>query len=157
MNQQLIDGYSLLIRSVSEISEVLSIGKSGGNELPVHGESDIDIYVFCSVIPAIKARQSAVQKVGGAVSYANYSENGGRFWGTVDFITLEETEICLMYFTTSFMDDDIESVLNGTRLDKEAGMFYPAGRCATMLTMHVLYDKTGYIAHMKARLSAGTV
>jgi len=43
-------------------------------------------------------------------------------------------------------------VLNGTRLDKE-DYFYPTGRCATMLSMFELHDKSGYIAEMKKRLS----
>ncbi len=58
-----------------------------------------------------------------------------------------------MYFTTSEVDNDIESVLNGSRLDKEDGYFYPTGRCATFLTIYILYDKNGYISTMKEKLS----
>jgi hypothetical protein len=58
-----------------------------------------------------------------------------------------------MYFTTAEMDKEIESVLSGKRLDKEENYFYPTGRCATMLSMHELNDKSGYIAKMKERLS----
>ena len=148
------DSYALLIRFISEIDDVLSIGKSGGSELPENGESDIDIYIFCNRIPEISKRREAVEKLDDKISIkAAYSDSAGKFWGTIDFINMEKTEICLMYFTDSYMDNEIEFVLNGTRLDKEAGIFYPTGRCATMLSIHALYDKSCYIAKMKERLA----
>ena len=58
-----------------------------------------------------------------------------------------------MYFNISDMNNEIESVLNGSRLDRESEYFYPTGRCATFLSMCILYDKTGYIADMKEKLS----
>ena len=153
MSNILSESFPLLMRSVSEITEVSSIGKSGGSELPVNDESDIDVFVFCNKIPEIKTRQAAITKLGNTISKVEYSDFTGRFWGTIDFIYIGNTNICLMYFTESYMNDEIESVLNGTRLDKESGIFYPTGRCATMLSMYVIFDKSGYIAGMKERLS----
>ena len=150
--------YPLIINSVSEINEVAAIGKSGGSKLPEHGESDIDIYIFCSRIPEIKSRKEAIDGLGDIITSANYSEHGGRFWGTIDFLIADDTSICLMYFTTTEMDKEIELLLNGTRLDREADYFYPTGRCATFLSMHVLYDtcdknENGYIANIKEKLN----
>ena len=59
-----------------------------------------------------------------------------------------------MYFTVSDMNSEIKSVLNGSRLDRENEYFYPTGRCATFLSMHIFYDKGGFIADMKEKLSA---
>lgn len=42
----LLESYNELINIVSEMNEVLSIGKSGGEKLPEPNESDIDIFVF---------------------------------------------------------------------------------------------------------------
>ena len=177
MGHFLNEYFPLLIKSVSKIKEVIAIGKSGGDTLPENGESDIDVYVFCDGIPDIGARKKAVDALrgagagvgsagagaggaggagsasGGVVVSASYSEHDGRFWGTVDFITIDKTDICLMYFTQTFMDNEIASVLNGARMDKEEGFFYPTGRCATMLSMYPLYDKSGYIAEKRALLS----
>ena len=141
------------MQAISTIDNVSSIGKSGGEALPEHVESDIDIYVFCDEIPDIGTRKTAVHSLGDAIETAEYNENAGCFWGTIDFVTIADTEICLMYFTVAYMTHEIDSVLNGSRLEKEAGFFYPTGRCATMLSMHVFYEKTGYIAAMKERLS----
>ena len=133
MGKLLDEYYNLLIKSVLEIKEVVAIGKSGGKTLPVNGESDIDVYIFCNRIPKLSERQAAIQNLGNAVDSVKYSENSSRFWGTMDFLYLDNTEICLMYFTTTYMNEEIESVLDGRRLYKEDGIFYPTGRCATML------------------------
>jgi len=153
MGKLLQDCYALIINTVAEINEVVAIGKSGGSKLPENGESDIDIYVFCKSIPEIQSRKEAIDRLGNVISNTNYSEHDSSFWGTIDFLTLNDTDICLMYFTTINMDEEIESVLNGTRLDREADYFYPTGRCATFLSMHILYDKNGYIANIKEKLS----
>jgi len=147
-----IDNYNLIIGAIQKIAEVLSIGKSGGKKLPVKNESDIDIFVFCNQIPTAKTRQAAVERLDIDISKMTISETGGKFWGICDFINIEDIEICLMYFTISEMDAEIETVLNGSRLNRENEYFYPTGRCATFLSMFILYDKTGYIAGMQKRL-----
>ncbi|MCL2322701.1 MAG: hypothetical protein FWC47_11445 [Oscillospiraceae bacterium] len=64
----LYDNYSMLIKSICEINEVLSIGKCGGEELPEKNESDIDVFVLCSKIPDARTRKIAINKSGIAVS-----------------------------------------------------------------------------------------
>jgi hypothetical protein len=81
-----------------------------------------------------------------------FSEHGGR-WGVIDIVTSEGVEICLMYFTEREMTDEIGEALRGRHIDKEADGFYPVGRCATLLSMHAIYDANGYIAKMKDRLA----
>ena len=149
----LLENYNLLVKTVSEIDGVLSIGKSGGENIPAQNESDIDIFILCSHVPDYKTRCAVVEKLKPAVSYMKISETSGRFWGFCDFATVDNTDICLMYFNTSDMDNEIESVLNGSRPDRENEYFYPTGRCASFLSMHILYDKTGYISNMKEKLS----
>jgi len=149
----LYDSYSSLIEAIKGVNGVLSIGKSGGESIPLQNESDIDIFVFCSQIPSVDTREVALKKLNSAISEMKINETGGRFWGVCDFVTISNTEICLMYFTVSDMNSEIESVLNGLRLDKEDGYFYPTGRCTTFLSMHILYDKNSYITNMKEKLS----
>ena len=137
----LYEYFDSLINSVSRIDEVLSIGKSGGGKLPIQSESDIDIFVFCSQIPNARTRQAALVESGSGTSEMKISETSGRFWGVCDYITINTAEICLMYFTVSDMNSEIESVLSGTRLEREGEYFCPTGRAATFLSMHSFYDK----------------
>lgn len=153
MNKLLYEGFLSLINAVSRINEVVSIGKSGGKELPDTNESDIDIFVFCNSIPSKETRQVAISTLGSIISESKISDYEGRFWGTCDFVTMNGVEICLMYFTTNKINAEIESILHGERIDKEDNYFYPTGRCATMLSMYILYDKTGYINSIKEKLS----
>ena len=163
-----IEIYHKLLEAIQSIDSVLSIGKSGGAELPENNESDIDLFVFCSRVPDLETRRASVEKMGPAVTKTTLSEASGRFWGVCDFVAIGDIDdiddigdidsfggivICLMYFTVSEMDDEIESVLNGSRLDRESEYFYPTGRCATFASMHILCDKTGYIANMKCKLT----
>ena len=149
----LSEDYKLLVDAVSKTDGVMSIGKSGGKQLPSNNENDIDLFVFCDNTPDINKRKITIKNSGAVFSDMKLSETRGRFWGVCDFITVGNVEICLMYFTMSEIDNDIESVLSGSRLDRESEYFYPTGRCATFLTMHILYDKNGYIAAMKEKLS----
>ena len=60
-------------------------------------------------------RQSAMEQLGDNVfDSVKHSENSGRFWGTIDFLNVGDTEICVMYFTTEYMNSEIESALNGS-------------------------------------------
>jgi len=149
----LLFNYNLLVKIFSEINGVLSIGKSGGESIPTQNESDIDIFIFCNQIPKVNTRKQSFKKLDNAISNMKLSETSGRFWGVCDFVTINDTEICLMYFTIFDMNNEIESVLNGSRLEREAEYFYPTGRCATFLSMYILYDTNGYIEKMKEKLS----
>lgn len=149
----LIESYNELIKKVSEMNEVLSIGKSGGEKLPTQNESDIDIFVFCSEVPEAKKRQETIEKSSIDLSDIKISEKGDKFWGVCDYVIIGGIEICLMYFTIINMNDEIESILSGSRLDREEEYFYPTGRCATFLSIYILYDEEGYISSMKKKLS----
>ena len=145
--------FDALMASLQKSDGVLSIGKSGGEKLPEKDESDIDIFVICDSVPSVEERQNAVESLGDAVTGSSIHETAGRFWGVCDFIFVSGADICLMYFTAAGMDAEIETVLNGSRLNREDEYFYPTGRCASFLSMHILCDKTGYIAGMKKRLA----
>lgn len=153
VHMALLEGYQALLRAVGETRGVQSIGKSGGEKLPERNESDIDLFVFCDAVPDLDARRAAMDKLGAAASDVQLSEHAGGFWGVCDFVTIEEAEICLMYFSLDEMSGEIDSVLSGSRLDREGEYFYPTGRCATLLSMHALLDRGGYISAMKTRLS----
>lgn len=107
----LTQNYHLLINAIASMDEIVSIGKSGGAELPENNESDIDLFVFCNHSPDTKARETVVKNSGASISSMTLSETKGRFWGICDFVFLDETEICLMYFDISDVNNDIASIL----------------------------------------------
>lgn len=154
MHRDAIRNYDRLIAAITAMAEVQSAGKSGGATLPEAGESDIDIFVFCDAMPSAEKRRAAVQSLGDCVTDLRISSSSGKHWGMCDFVFFGHTEICLMYFTVAGMDAEIEAVLSGARPDREDNYFYPTGRCASLLTMHVLCDKGGYLAATRERLRA---
>ncbi len=154
MDQEIYAQFDRLIAAVSALPEVRSVGKSGGSSLPQAGESDVDIFVFCETVPKAAERQGAVRALGDCVTGCRIGETPSRHWGTCDFVDLDGAEICLMYYPISEMNAEIDAVLSGARLDKEDNYFYPTGRLASFLSLHILCDKQGYIASMKERLSA---
>ena len=153
MDQRLFEQYTRLVESVSALPEVLSIGKSGGAALPQPGEGDIDLFIFCEAVPDETDRRQAEAFCDG-VTGCRVAAGRSRHWGTCDFVYFDGAEVCLMYFPIEEMDAEIDAVLSGERPDKEDNEFYPTGRCASFLSMHILLDRKGYIASMQERLRA---
>ena len=153
MGRSTIEIFTMLIDSIGRMSEVQSIGKSGGRELPTANESDIDIFVFCTELPSADKRQAQIAGLDDSIVDLKLSTVEGKPWGMCDFVQINGVEICLMYFTIAKMHAEIESILNGERLEKEDNYFYPTGRCATFLSMHILLDKHNFITAMKEKVS----
>lgn len=144
----LAERFSQLIDVVSNIPGVQSIGKSGGPELPESGESDIDLFVYCSEIPELTERNSALEEID--LLNANVQQRG--HWGVVDLVLLSGVEVYLMYFTRDETIDDVRQILDGEYPDKLDNYFYPTGRLATLRDMTVLSDASGFLYGMKRRL-----
>ena len=148
----ILSSYEAIIQSVSNIDSVSSIGKSGGVRIPVNGESDIDVFVFCRNEPTVIERRAMLNNLGSLINRYNLSETKGGSWGICDFVYLQNTEICLMYFTIEDINAEIESVLNGSRITRENEYFYPTGRCSSILHMAILLDKDNYLKSLKNKL-----
>ena len=68
-----------LISNISELSEVQSIGISGSKtSLPRAGEGDIDIFIYCDMIPNLEKRQAIINQLGNQIqeSKINIFEGG---------------------------------------------------------------------------------
>ena len=89
----ILSSYEAIIQSVSNIESVRSIGKSGGKSIPVTGESDIDIFVFCRTEPTVIERRDMLNNLGSLIDRYNVSETKGSFWGICDFVYWQNTEI----------------------------------------------------------------
>lgn len=143
-----------LIFNISEIREVQSIGISGSRtSLPKVGEGDIDIFIYCDMIPNFEKRQFIINQLGNQIQEykINIFEEG--HWGIGDFVLINGIETWLMYFTVNETLTDVESILKGKYPDKLDNYYYPIGRCAMLRNICVLCDKNNFLYDLKKRLS----
>ncbi len=144
----------LLINGISQLKEVQAIGISGSKiEIPKAGEGDIDIFIYCGVIPEIEERRTVVKQLDYLLQEEKINVFEGGHWGTGDFIHINGVETWLMYFTVNETLYDVESILNGDYPDKLDNYYYPVGRCAMLKDISVLYDKDGFLYSLKQELS----
>lgn len=147
---RLEENFSRLIETVSFMPGVQSVGKSGGAELPESGESDIDLFVYCSEIPELSERNRAFEDIG--LMNANVRQGG--HWGVVDLVLLSGVETYLMYFTLDETIDNVREILEGKYPDKLDNCFYPTGKLAALREMTVLKDSAGFLFSMKKLLES---
>lgn len=144
----------LLTDNISVMSEVQSIGISGGKtELPRTGEGDIDVFIYCDIIPGIEKRQAIINQMGELLQEGKINVFEGGHWGTGDFVFINGVETWLMYFTVNENSNDVKAILNGDYPDKLDNYYYPVGRCAMLKNINILYDRNGYLQSLKERLS----
>jgi len=136
----------LLINSISTMKEVQSVGISGGkNQLPKSGEGDIDVFIYCDIIPDFEKRQATLSQLGDVLQESKINVFEGGHWGIGDFVIINGVETWLMYFTVNESLKDVESILNGDYPDKLDNYYYPIGRCAMLKDIDVLYDKKDFL------------
>lgn len=144
----------ILISNISEMSEVQSIGICGSkSSFPRAGEGDIDIFIYCDIVPSPEKRQAILNQLGNHVQEVkvNIFEEG--HWGIGDFVLINGIETWLMYFTVNETVTDVESILSGKYPDKLDNYYYPIGRCAMLKNINILYDKNNFLDNLKKRLS----
>lgn len=143
----------LLTDSISKMKEVQSIGISGSKkEIPKAGEGDIDVFIYCDVIPVFEKRQAIVDQLGDLLQEGKINVFEGGHWGSGDFVRINGIETWLMYFTVDETLNAVESILNGDYPDKLDNYYYPIGRCAMLKNINVLYDKNSFLYSLKERL-----
>lgn len=142
-----------LITGISKMEEVQAIGVSGSKApLPKAGEGDIDIFIYCDMIPEAFMRKDIINKLSDIVPECRINTLQGGHWGVGDFVLINGVETWLMYFTVNDTKEDIESILNGSRPDKQDNYYYPIGRCAMLKDINVLYDKNDFLHSLKKDL-----
>ena len=145
--------FTRLIDALGALPPVRAIGKTGGPALPLDGGSDVDIFLFCDEIPGNPLRGDCLRGLGQDIQIARLGTESGPHWGLIDFAQVRGLEICLMYFRCEEFSASLESILRGERLRREDNYFYPTGRCASVLGMHALMDRQGYLAGLQRRVA----
>lgn len=142
--------FSGLIKVVSLLPEVLSIGQSGNGELPVKDERDVDVFVFCSRVPDETIRAETLAVLGPELEQMEIGAIHSPHWGEGDCLTLLGMEVWLMYFDAEAQRKYALAVLEGRHPDKVDNYFYPTGRLSTIAGMKPLMDRNGWLASMKS-------
>lgn len=144
--------FEKLVMLVSSMEGVEALGQSGSGKLPVAGESDVDVFVFCDRVPPPEARREALQPLGTQMGSVEIGALHSRHWGEGDRLDLLGMEVWLMYFDARAQRGYLEAVLRGEHPDKVDNYFYPTGRLATVAGMKVLFDRSGWLRSAKELL-----
>lgn len=144
----------VLINNISEMEEVHSIGISGSKKsLPKAGEGDIDIFIYCDIVPNFEKRQAIINQLEDHIQEGKVNIFESGHWGIGDFVRINGVETWLMYFTKGETLADVESILNGKFPDKLDNYYYPIGRCAMLKDINILIDKGDFLHDLKKKLS----
>lgn len=111
--------------------------------------SDVDIFVYCTDVPPGEERAALVSRI-----TADYTPGRERTrWGVCDQALSGGEEVWLMYVTEKETQEEAEQALSGRLPGRLDNYYYPVGRLATLKNLRVLFDKTGFLAEIKAKLA----
>lgn len=153
MSSNIETAFARLIDALGTMDQVRAIGKTGGPDLPLDGDSDVDIFLFCDEIPDVQRRSDCLRALGEGYEIASLGSESGPYWGLLDFVEVQGLEICLMYFRCDEFTASLQGILRGERPHREGNYFYPTGRCASVLSMYKLMDRDGYLADLQRWLA----
>ncbi len=141
-----------LVEAVARDRTVRAIGLSGGaRPLPGPGEGDIDLFVYCTDIPAPDRRRTALVSLGASVEHIAIGCLDDEHWGQGDSLVAAGVETWLMYFTLAEARAELEAVLAGRYPGRSDSYYYPIGRCAMWKAMRIFYDPDGCLQSFQAR------
>jgi hypothetical protein len=138
---------------VTAHSSVRAIGLSGGDRpLPEPGAGDIDLFVYCTEIPAPEEREEVLRSLREDVAQVETGRLTDGHWGRGDRLLLAGVETWLLYFTVEETAAELEAILGGEYPERLDSYYYPIGRCATWKSMRLLYDPDGFLGSIQRRL-----
>jgi len=143
-----------LVNALTHHSSIRAIGLSGGEgPLPKPGEGDIDLFVYCTEIPAGSERQEMLMSLRGEVGQVEIGKLTSGHWGQGDCMSIAGVETWLLYFTVAEARAELEAILAGKYLGRLDSYYYPIGRCAMWKSMRELYDPDGILGSFKQQLA----
>ena len=154
---KVIDIKNKLVNELSQCETIKAIGQTGDiNARLIPGNSDIDMFVLCSIIPTEEDRKQIYLKHSMEYSECQMNVCNGGIWGYGDILIVDGIDVMFMYFTINEMSDYLEEVLQGRHLDKVGG-FYPTGRLSSIENIYILYERDEVLTSMKNRVKEYSV
>jgi hypothetical protein len=153
MSNNIEAGLNKLIRALAQHNSIRAIGLSGGERpLPQRGEADIDLFVYCTVIPSENERKEMLVSLVEEIEQIEVGKLESGHWGEGDCFLLNGVETWLLYFTIEEARAELDAILNGQYLGRLDSYYYPIGRCAMWKATRVFYDVDGFLQSIKLRL-----
>lgn len=110
--------------------------------------SDIDIFVFCAVMPDKELLLDVIKPYGDTLHF-----HDSNIWGQGFHGSIKNKDISIMFFTQEQTMRDIELTLTGNQLERHSNGYYPIGRCYTLLNMNILNDSDNFLKSVQKKLS----
>ncbi len=134
-----------LWRAFSKMEEVVAVAlggsRAGGNSDP---QSDYDLYIYCSRVPAESTRRQVLEK------FCSRTEISNQFWELEDDCTLKDgTDIDILYRNLEQFTDEVASVAE--RYNARNG--YTTCLWHNLLNSRILYDRDGKFAALQKRFT----
>ncbi len=149
---QLEESLSILVEALARLETVRAIGFTGNlQSLPKPGQGDLDIFLYCTIIPNIESRREVLESLNDRISEVTLERSSGGHWGEADCFLLNGVETWLMYFTIDEARRELDAILAGGQLDR-VDDFYPSGRTAMYLKMTPMYDPDGILAAFREQV-----
>jgi len=143
-----------LVDTLAHHNSIRAIGLSGGERpLPAPDEGDIDLFVYCTEIPARSEREKILMSLPGEIEQVQIGKLESGHWGQGDCFLITGVETWLLYFTVAGARAELEAILDGQYLGRQDSYYYPIGRCAMWKTMRILHDPDGFLYSVKERLA----
>jgi uncharacterized protein DUF4037 len=143
-----------LVNVLAHHASIRAIGMSGGERpFPEPGEGDIDLFVYCTEVPARNERQEMLTSLREEVEQFEIGKLESEHWGQGDCLSVAGVETWLLYFTVAEARLELEAILSGNYLGRLDSYYYPMGRCAMWKTMRVFYDPDGVLQTFKKCLA----
>ncbi|MDD3334882.1 MAG: DUF4037 domain-containing protein [Eubacteriales bacterium] len=123
------------------------------DHLPLPGEGDVDLFLFCRKVPDAATRKSLYGSVLPLCDEGTIDFFESVLWGTGDRLVMGGVEVFLMYFRWDTTLAYVNTLSEGRDIKRLSDGFYPTGRLYSLLTMRPYFDKDRELAALQQRLS----
>lgn len=152
MEMNVIDVKKSLTTELSHNEKIKGIGQTGDmNAELVPGNSDIDMFILCTMIPTEEERKNVYSKYSGEYSECQMNVCNGGVWGYGDILIIKGIDVMFMYFTMDEMEEYLDAVLQGNHLERDGG-FYPMGRLSSVESINILYESSAVWTSLKEKV-----
>ncbi len=149
MPSEIETAVSRLVNTLACHNSIRAIGMSAGERpFPEPGEGDIDLFVYCTEVPAGDQRQELLSLCED-IEQVEIGKLTGGHWGQGDCFFVAGVETWLLYSTVVEARLELEAILDGKYLGRLDSYYYPMGRCAMWKTMRALYDPDNVLQSFK--------